>query len=136
MYCKNCGRELSGDARFCPHCGTEQQNVGQKFFTENGTTVSNEEKPAKVWKVFSVIGKILGIVGIATAFIPYLNFATVEIAIIGIVMSCLGRKAQTEEADKNCSLGLKLSIAALVVSVVLIIVYVFLYSCILVGSMY
>ena len=31
MFCKNCGKEISEDTRFCPVCGAEQ----------NGTTVEN-----------------------------------------------------------------------------------------------
>ena len=24
MFCKNCGTEMSDDARFCPNCGTDK----------------------------------------------------------------------------------------------------------------
>lgn len=24
MYCKNCGKEIENEVRFCPHCGTSQ----------------------------------------------------------------------------------------------------------------
>lgn len=40
MFCKNCGRELSSDAKFCPACGAAQEPV----FTTPAQPV--EEKPA------------------------------------------------------------------------------------------
>lgn len=27
MYCKNCGKEIADDSKFCQHCGTAQQQV-------------------------------------------------------------------------------------------------------------
>lgn len=127
MYCRNCGKKLDDDVRFCPNCGTEQQGAEQQHFTSNEPAKEAaevvEDKPPKVWTVFSVVGKVLGIVCLSTSLIPYLNFFSLGLGIIGIVMSCLGRKAKTEETDKNCSLGLKLSIAAVAVSFVMIIIY-------------
>lgn len=31
MKCKNCGRELSSGAAFCPHCGAQVDLVAAKF---------------------------------------------------------------------------------------------------------
>ena len=31
MKCKNCGRELSSGAAFCPHCGAQVDMVAAKF---------------------------------------------------------------------------------------------------------
>ena len=120
MYCKKCGRELSADARYCPGCGAEQTAYDDPFTITEATEV--EKKPSKVWTVFSIIGKVLGIVAIATSWIPYL--VGLEIGIAGIVFSCLGRKANTDATDHNCRLGLKLSIAGIVISVVVFIVYI------------
>ena len=114
MYCKKCGRELTSDTRYCPSCGAEvtaQQTYEDPFTT---TVTLEEKKPAKVWSIFSKIGKILGIVSIATSWIPFLIGLTVGIP--GIVLSCLGRKAGTEVAQKNFKLGLILSIVGVVVS--------------------
>ena len=30
MYCKNCGKELPENAKFCPKCGAEQEAVSKK----------------------------------------------------------------------------------------------------------
>ena len=120
MYCRNCGKELDENARFCPNCGANIQSNAQPSVT---AVEAEEDRPAKVWTVFSIIGKILGIVCLATSLIPFLNFFSLSFGIAGIVMSCLGRKAKTEETDRNCRLGLILSIIAVAVSLVAIIVY-------------
>ena len=138
MYCKNCGAELDEDTNFCPKCGTSVERYEQWDYTTASTvkqTAEPEEKPAKVWTVFSIIGKILGIVCLATSVIPYVNYASLSFAIAGIVMSCLGRKAQTEQTDNNCRIGLKLSIAAVVVSLVMIVVYLILFVTVLGGTL-
>lgn len=123
MYCRNCGTKIDEDVKFCPNCGENLQSTAQEPSTSTGTPEVVEDKPAKVWTIFSQVGKILGIVCLATSLIPYINYISLEFAIAGIVFSCLGRKAKTEETDKNCSLGLKLSIAAVVVSFVMAVLY-------------
>ena len=92
-------------------------------------------EPPKVWTVFSIVGKILGIVCLATSIIPFLNYFSLGFGIVGIVMSCLGRKAKTHKTDENCSIGLKLSIAAVVISSVMIIVYMVLLIVVLGNSL-
>ena len=39
MYCKNCGREIDSDARFCPVCGFDQTR---------GSTAYSHVDPAPV----------------------------------------------------------------------------------------
>ena len=129
MYCKYCGKEIDEDVNFCPHCGKSQQGEPQPVAPSepNRATVAvAEDKPPKVWTVFSIVGKVLGIVCLCASIVPYLNYFSLMFAIVGIVMSCLGRKAKTEETDRNCSIGLILSIIAVALSVIMIIVYLFL----------
>ena len=135
MYCINCGKEVGEDMRFCPNCGTRIPREVQQPSTSSeiaGVTPGVvEDEPPKVWTVFSIIGKILGIVCLSTSIIPFINYLSFGFGIAGIVMSCLGRKAKTEETDKNCRIGLKLSIAAVVVSLVMIIFYIVLFAVVL-----
>lgn len=138
MYCKNCGKEVDGDSKFCPYCGTNiepkvRQPAKQTDFqpvdvapassTSQATAAPVENKPPKVWTVFARISKILGIVCLSTSIIPYLNYFSLALGVVGIVMACLGKKALTKEALDNCNLGLKLSIAAVAVSIVMIIAF-------------
>ena len=140
MYCKNCGKELGNDVRFCPNCGTFVQEDAQQPSTATAPIETNagvvENKPPKVWTVFSIIGKILGIVCISTSLIPYLNWFSFGFGIIGIVMSCLGKKAKTEETDRNSRIGLILSIVAVAVSLVMIIVYAVLFGLLLESALW
>lgn len=56
MYCKNCGKELSSDAKFCSECGTKVEvempkpkAVEPMFFTkEEKASEPEQEKPKKV----------------------------------------------------------------------------------------
>lgn len=109
MYCKKCGKELKSTDHFCPVCGTEVEDT-----TTTVTPEVVEPKPAKVWSIFATVGKVLGIVSIATSILPVL--LGVSIGIPGIVLSCLGKRANTDEAMRKCSLGLKLSIAGVIIS--------------------
>ena len=133
MYCYKCGKQVDDEVAFCPHCGAQAKGTeaASSAPSEPATApVYNaapaqpvEDKPPRVWSIFALIGKILGIVCLCASVIPYLNYFSFGFSIVGIVLSCLGRKAKNEAADKNSSLGLKLSIAALVISFVLMIVY-------------
>lgn len=134
MYCRHCGKELNDEARFCPACGAKQfeespQSQGSMYddsFT-TATATEIEDKPAKCWSVFAKVGKILGIIAIAICWLPMYGALA---GVPGIVFSCLGRKAIDAEAISNRSLGLKLSIAGTVISVVWFIILV----CILGGT--
>ena len=127
MICKNCGKELNDDIRFCPVCGTEQIKeapLEEPFTATEATAEVVEEPTSKKWTVFSKMGKIFGIIAFVLVFIPGINIATSWwLGIAGIVFSCLGRKAKTEQSEKNFKVGLALSIVALVLSVVILVVY-------------
>lgn len=34
MYCVNCGKELTDGSRFCPHCGSKQNDTTKKIMPE------------------------------------------------------------------------------------------------------
>ena len=126
MYCRHCGKELNDEARFCPACGAKQfdesnQYQGSTYDDPFTTATEIEDKPAKCWSVFAKVGKILGIIAIAICWLPLYGALA---GVPGIVFSCLGRKAIDDEAVRNRSLGLKLSIAGAVISVVWYIVLI------------
>ena len=136
MYCNKCGRELSDGARFCLSCGAEQQTEYRESTATETPEVNaepiEEQKPAKVWTVFSTIGKILGIVAICICWIPMMY--GVVLGVPGIVFSCLGRKAQTEQAEKNFKIGLTLSIIAIVFTIFSFIIYIIVVAVLQLGS--
>lgn len=49
MYCKNCGKEIEPDAKFCQECGTPVQEPAQP---QAGPEIIPEEKPKKGKKPF------------------------------------------------------------------------------------
>ena len=52
MFCKNCGTEMSDDARFCPNCGTDKlgENTSpNNKRKENDNTVKFQLKPKFNW---------------------------------------------------------------------------------------
>lgn len=135
MYCRQCGKELNEDARFCPACGakvyqeTDSNSYGSTYsdpFT-TATATEIEDKPAKCWSVFALVGKILGIIAIVICWLPLYGAMA---GVPGIVFSCLGRKAIDDNAIRNRTIGLKLAIAGTVISVVLYIIL----ACIVGGS--
>ena len=51
MYCKNCGRELKSENKFCPFCGTETSNMAEPVSSPDG-----QKKPKKkVWMVLPAL---------------------------------------------------------------------------------
>ena len=48
MFCKNCGKEIEEDARFCPECGTAQRKT-ESFKTQEDDVADTKdtEEPAK-----------------------------------------------------------------------------------------
>ena len=85
MFCKNCGKELLDSDVFCPYCGSkiekddvkvEEEVKEEPKFEEVEASVI-EEKPAapqpkKPWCIFAKVAKILGIVSVATCWIPFM----------------------------------------------------------------
>ena len=35
MYCKNCGKEINGDANFCPYCGCSIKSTTNQSYNES-----------------------------------------------------------------------------------------------------
>lgn len=47
MFCMNCGEPLSGNVKFCPHCGTKVDwSVYSAMADTNASDVKNEDKPS------------------------------------------------------------------------------------------
>lgn len=116
-FCMNCGKELQAEEKFCPACGTA---------VESGEVVEVSEEPKvqavpKCFTVFAKIAKVVGIVALICAFIPFVNVLSFEIGPVGIVFSILGKK--DPYMVPSCKKSLKLSIWATVLGFVLYIFY-------------
>ena len=78
------------------------------------------ERPAGVWKVFSILGLIFGIMGLVFCWVPVANIFFIVLSIFGIIFSAMGKKSRSGAATA----GLVLSIIATVLGFILAVVYV------------
>jgi hypothetical protein len=112
MYCKNCGKEHNDDALFCAFCG---ESIVEK---------EPEKKPAKCWSIFAGIAKALGIVTIATFWIPIFGLYSMIPGIHGIVFGVLGKYAKEEPFVSKARSGFVLSLVGTILSIVMFIGFV------------
>ena len=113
MYCKKCGKQVEDGSSFCPYCGADLRE--QEVEVVEAESEKNEVSRGP-WKAFAIVGYFLGIVGFVTSFLIF----GMEFSVFGIVFSALGLKTTDEEAKAKAKKGLKLSIAATIISVVLL----------------
>lgn len=122
MYCEYCGKKIEDNSKYCLYCGSRVNEFCEEI-KENVT--KKEDKPAKVWKTFAKVSRILGIVSICTFFVPLIGF--VETGPVGVVLGILGGRAKDEEADDWRRTGITLSIIGACLSLVsYILLYVLL----------
>ena len=123
-FCVKCGKELNEQEKFCPECGTVVESL-----EEVAAETVGENQGYNVPKCFTVFGKIGPIIGLVTfilAFIPIVNIIAAEVAPIGIVFCILGKKDVT--LIRKCKKGLKFSIWATILGIVLYIVYTVIFA--------
>ena len=99
MYCKNCGREIDADARFCPDCGYDQTRVGGSSYRPvdadrvyDSASVEAEKKEAmKLTLILSLLASlVLGVWGgviVLVIMILYYNFS--KKVDTDVVMGCI-----------------------------------------------
>ena len=116
MYCKFCGQEVAEESVFCPSCGLrlkeEVEFKKEEFVYSTGPVV---------WKVFAIIGFIIGIISISLCWVP---LSASLIAIDGIICSALGRKTLDLKSNKRAKIGLILSIIAAAISLFIFIIII------------
>ena len=115
MKCDNCGH-IFKSGNYCPECGkrvkrfVEENNEFEE--TETTTNVSRKNK------VFGYVGFGLGIYSISLFWIPF----TFVAAIVGIILSSLGKK--NELVESKAKVGFILSLVAIVLSLMVTILFV------------
>ena len=122
MYCKKCGKMVEDGSAFCPYCGADlrEQQAEAKEVDEFVAEPVTENEDNGPWKVFALVGFILGIVSLAGAIFTVGLYTGIP----GIVLSALGKKSKDPDRQEKAAKGLKLSIAGLIVSVVVEIILV------------
>lgn len=90
MFCKNCGAEISDEARFCPKCGYDKSGEApkEKASTKDDNKVKFQLKPKFNWgyKLLTTVG-----VTVLWAIIIFLYFISEldEIALIYLLSSSI-----------------------------------------------
>lgn len=114
MYCKKCGKQVEDGSSFCPYCGADLREQEVEVVEANVESEKPQESRGP-WKVFAIVGYVLGIVGFVTSFF----LIGLEFSVPGIVFSALGLKTTDEDAKAKAKKGLKLSIAGTIISIAL-----------------
>lgn len=80
MYCKNCGKEIADDSRFCQYCGTAQQQVQEtvpvvgkaedKSVAKATSAIANLSTKAKIGIGIYVIWFLVNFLCIFLDYIP------------------------------------------------------------------
>ena len=107
MNCKNCGKELTDDMAFCPVCGEKvYRNVID--IVEEEKTEENEKGP---WKVFAKFGSIFGKISLCVFWLAGVG---INLGVLGIVFSCLGKKSKLRKT--MAEVGFKRSLLATILA--------------------
>ena len=126
MYCKKCGKMVEDGSAFCPYCGADlrEQQVEAKEVDEFVAEPVAENEDNGPWKVFALVGFILGIVSLAGS----LFMAGLGTGVPGIVFSILGKKSNNPDKQEKAAKGLKLSIWGLIISTVVYIILIVVFT--------
>ncbi len=75
-------------------------------------------------KSLSITGMVLGIVCLAIMCIPYVNFLSIPCAIVGLILSIMGKKKSKEAGQPTgmATAGIILSIVALALAIIIVLV--------------
>ena len=89
---------------------------------ENEYVVNQPAKERGPWKVFAIIGYIIGIVSLVSIFIP---FAGAGMAVDGIIMSALGKKSESKRhfAKKGLTFSIVACAVNFVISIIIYVIY-------------
>ena len=50
MFCKNCGKEIEDDSKFCNFCGSKQQSA--TAISENNQATEDDKTNKRMWSIF------------------------------------------------------------------------------------
>ncbi len=100
-YCKNCGKELEDDAKFCPSCGTDQNVTTLVNPIRESNNINNNVKSNGKSNKSRIVGAILafflGAFGAHNFYLGKTSSAVTQllltlvgwIVVIGPVVSCI-----------------------------------------------
>ena len=114
MKCKKCGKELSDDMVFCPLCG---EKIYRNVIDIQEEIVEEKHEPGP-WKFFARIGDVLGKVSLCVFWLAGVG---INLGVLGIVFSSLGRKSKIR--NNMAATGFKRSLIATILALGFITLY-------------
>ena len=118
MKCQNCGYE-SKNLLYCPVCGEkiieEETKKEEEDLFEKIEKKEVAQEAGMQYKVFAIIGYVLGIISIAFCWVPFMIFYSVP----GIIFSKVGDKPTNKQ--QFAKKGYKLSVTATIINVIVTI---------------
>lgn len=90
---------------------------------ENEHVVNQPVKERGPWKVFAIIGYIIGIVSLVSIFVPFVGSG---MAVDGIIMSALGKKSESKRhlAKKGLTFSIVACAVNFVISIIIYVLYI------------
>ena len=79
MYCKNCGKEIPNDSRFCQHCGSSQSNNDKTQLERDCGKSASDNYMSNYGNIINVLSKSKKLIGIYAIWV-----------IINIILYCYG----------------------------------------------
>ena len=119
MFCRFCGQKINEGSKFCPNCGEKLEDVVvnevpvEVIVDTNKSNTNEVVKERGPWKVFAIVGYVLGIVSICGCFIPGFG----SYGLCGIIFSILGKKSLS--AKDKAKKGLILSIISSAIGIII-----------------
>ena len=108
MFCRNCGKEILDDDKFCSYCGTKVE--------EEIVDLSEDTKELPVWSKFANLGYIFSLITIIGGCLS-LGLIGVLFGDFAIVFSALGLRAKEKHFESKKAL--KISIIGFAISLFL-----------------
>ncbi len=114
MFCKNCGKEILEQDRFCSYCGTKVE--------EEIVDLSDEAQEKPIWGIFARFGHVLSLITIIGGC---LSFGIIGLVVgeFAIVCSALGLRSEKYYFKAKQALRVSI-IGAAISTAMLILLYI------------
>lgn len=114
-FCRNCGKQLEENVKFCPECGSAQENASEAEAapTPPVTEIPTPPKASGILNVGQLIWSILNLI-----------FCCMPLAIVSLIMTVTAKDAPSaEEETKKLKTAKTCNLIATIGSAVFFVIY-------------